>query len=381
MKDNGFTEKDIADRVGSVYSDKLKAAVNSRDADAIKKVIDTEVKLGRDKGAVLDSVKSAFSDDMKQAVTDRNAKEVRDIIGIEKSVGVDTSKVKGSIKDAISDDYKATFNDNDIKSRRVLDNFMKDVGYNDLEVKAHRISFEKGYIRYKVWKEYKKNGYSSALRLANKYVAEYPNTYDKKYIYGAIQDAIRENRILYADKKRSHLFVRGERLQLPNSLYEQDFTDNIEHFWENVKYEVEKKSGKIVTSSGEIKGKTIGDAIAEAQKKKNEDIRYSAKDSWLTHVSTPEQEARKAAKKQLAENDKLQAKITQLKGEFKLTKGMVPDPKKIRQLSDELLKDYTSNVNRDDLIEGLTELYGMMSKKEALTGEELYVCSLQNRIS
>ena len=50
---------------------------------------------------------------------------------------------------------------------------------------------------------------------------------------------------------------------------------------------------------------------------------------------------------------------------------MVPDPKKIRQLSDELLKDYTSNVNRDDLIEGLTELYGMMSKKEALTGEEL----------
>jgi len=77
------------------------------------------------------------------------------------------------------------------------------------------------------WAEFaRENGYDGVIFRKLRDIGRY----DKKYIYGAIQDAIRENRILYADKKRSHLFVRGERLQLPNSLYEQDFTDNIEHF-------------------------------------------------------------------------------------------------------------------------------------------------------
>jgi hypothetical protein len=39
-----------------------------------------------------------------------------------------------------------------------------------------------------------------------------------------------------ADKKRSHLVIGGtERSSLDGRNY--DFADNIEHFWENVKYE------------------------------------------------------------------------------------------------------------------------------------------------
>ena len=62
------------------------------------------------------------------------------------------------------------------------------------------------------------------------------NSYGKNYIEGSIKDAFADNRILFVDKKRSLLTVRGERLQLPNSLYGNDFTNNIDNFWANVNY-------------------------------------------------------------------------------------------------------------------------------------------------
>lgn len=52
----------------------------------------------------------------------------------------------------------------------------------------------------------------------------------------------KDNRMLFADKKRSLLTVRGERYQLPNGLYSIDFSDNIRHFWENVNYMHRKQS-------------------------------------------------------------------------------------------------------------------------------------------
>ena len=45
---------------------------------------------------------------------------------------------------------------------------------------------------------------------------------------------------------------------MPNSLYERDFTGNIEHFGENVKYEAEKKFGKIVISQLGFSGVSYG---------------------------------------------------------------------------------------------------------------------------
>lgn len=60
--------------------------------------------------------------------------------------------------------------------------------------------------------------------------------FGKDYIEGQIQDAYAEDRILYVDKKRSHIVAGGTNKRLV-SRRDSDFKNNIDAFWANVNYE------------------------------------------------------------------------------------------------------------------------------------------------
>lgn len=73
---------------------------------------------------------------------------------------------------------------------------------------------------------------------ANKSITVYP----KSDALNAISDAAASGRILYIDKKRSHVLHSGRKgSNYPTTISEADFSNNIRSFWDNVKW---KKSGK-----------------------------------------------------------------------------------------------------------------------------------------
>lgn len=73
---------------------------------------------------------------------------------------------------------------------------------------------------------------------ANKSITVYP----KSDALNAVSDAAASGRILYIDKKRSHVLHSGRKgANYPTTISEADFSNNIRSFWDNVKW---KKSGK-----------------------------------------------------------------------------------------------------------------------------------------
>lgn len=73
---------------------------------------------------------------------------------------------------------------------------------------------------------------------ANKSITVYP----KSDALNAVSDAAASGRILYIDKKRSHVLHSGRKgANYPTTISEADFSNNIRNFWDNVKW---KKSGK-----------------------------------------------------------------------------------------------------------------------------------------
>jgi hypothetical protein len=177
LKDSGVKDKQIQSAVKKNYKSELDKAIANHDTKTIKDIIAEETKNGISKEKVMGTVKTAFNKQMKTALASFDVDTIKTVVKSMKDVGLDTSRVKSSMKTGVTDAYKATFEHHDPKTRKKIDSLLSDLGYTKLEVASHRVSYEKGYARYKVWREYAKNGYDSAYKMAVKYCSKYPNIY------------------------------------------------------------------------------------------------------------------------------------------------------------------------------------------------------------
>ena len=109
-------------------------------------------------------------------------------------------------------------------------------------------------------------------------------SYGKEKIQSLINNAIAENRVLFADKKRSLTNVRSEGFQLPNSLYVQDFDNNIQKFWADVKY----LNGENRISNEKTPNNSFERAFKKAMDEKNR--KYSVSNIPLQKSILPDNE-------------------------------------------------------------------------------------------
>lgn len=113
---------------------------------------------------------------------------------------------------------------------------------------------------------------------ANKSITVYP----KSDALNAVSDAAASGRILYIDKKRSHVLHSGRKgANYPTTISEADFSNNIRSFWDNVKWKKSGKTEMIFDSNSKVE--------PEWKKKLRE---YNTEDSYsVDDAVTTEEEA------------------------------------------------------------------------------------------
>ena len=85
----------------------------------------------------------------------------------------------------------------------------------------------------------------------------------------------------------------------------------------------------------------------------DKDIRYSIK------------ETDRSTQKLLRENKKYKQLVADLKQQMRLSKGRIPDKGEINKYVNRLRAEYSSKVDKEQLINALTNLYGYMAEKDA----------------
>lgn len=101
--------------------------------------------------------------------------------------------------------------------------------------------------------------------------------YGKDYIKGQVQDAIADNRMLFVDKKRSHVIDGGISVRFADG-HQSDFKNNINDFWANVNYEKSKGSYSLSYSQDEMdahRAELENDAEANYGEKYTDDFNES----------------------------------------------------------------------------------------------------------
>lgn len=150
-------------------------------------------------------------------------------------------------------------------------------------------------------------------------------TYGKDYIEGQINDALAEDRILFMDKKRSHIVAGGTSFQLARRR-NFDFKDNINNFWAEVNYEEWKKNNK---------------------------GQYSLRESLEDYD---------------VENAKLREKVDKLRAQMKLSHGTILQDKDSARIARELLDmpGYMGGLKLNDINKQLKNIYALLAKDETM---------------
>lgn len=153
---------------------------------------------------------------------------------------------------------------------------------------------------------------------ANKSITVYP----KSDALNAISDAAASGRILYIDKKRSHVLHSGRKgSNYPTTISEADFSNNIRSFWDNVKW---KKSGKT-----EMSFDSNTKAEPEWKKKLRE---YNTEDSYsVDDAVTTEEEAQHRRDFQKIVTGESLRKLNERKTKLE---GVIEGYKRIDELAD-----------------------------------------------
>ncbi len=153
---------------------------------------------------------------------------------------------------------------------------------------------------------------------ANKSITVYP----KSDALNAVSDAAASGRILYIDKKRSHVLHSGRKgANYPTTISEADFTDNIRSFWDNVKW---KKSGKT---------EMIFDSNSKAEPEWKKKLReYNTGDSYsIDDTITTEEEAQHRRDFQKIVTGESLRKLNERKTKLE---GVIEGYKRIDELAD-----------------------------------------------
>lgn len=124
---------------------------------------------------------------------------------------------------------------------------------------------------------------------ANKVVT----AFGRDYVQGLIHKAVGENKIMYADKKRSHLVSGGTDLMWFSGR-NYDFKDNIQKFWDNVNYLQNKRPVMTSTETSEI-GTNMAEAFAKAERDRSQ-TKFSLSDNKGRKLSEGQQEYFKDSK-------------------------------------------------------------------------------------
>lgn len=153
---------------------------------------------------------------------------------------------------------------------------------------------------------------------ANKSITVYP----KSDALNAVSDAAASGRILYIDKKRSHVLHSGRKgANYPTTISEADFSNNIRSFWDNVKW---KKSGKT---------EMIFDSNTKAEPEWKKKLReYNTEDSYsVDDAVTTEEEAQHRRDFQKIVTGESLRKLNERKTKLE---GVIEGYKRIDELAD-----------------------------------------------
>lgn len=157
---------------------------------------------------------------------------------------------------------------------------------------------------------------------ANKSITVYP----KSDALNAVSDAAASGRILYIDKKRSHVLHSGRKgANYPTTISEADFSNNIRSFWDNVKW---KKSGKAEMSF---------DSNTKTEPEWKQKLReYNAGDSYsIDDTITTEEEAQHRRDFQKIVTGESLRKLNERKTKLE---GVIEGYKRIDKLADHQTK-------------------------------------------
>lgn len=153
---------------------------------------------------------------------------------------------------------------------------------------------------------------------ANKSITVYP----KSDALNAVSDAAASGRILYIDKKRSHVLHSGRKgANYPTTISEADFNNNIRSFWDNVKWKKSGKTEMIFDSNSKVE--------PEWKKKLRE---YNTEDSYsVDDAVTTEEEAQHRRDFQKIVTGESLRKLNERKTKLE---GVIEGYKRIDELAD-----------------------------------------------
>ena len=166
-----------------------KTALKQGDTTAIKYIKkDLTDNVGVKPERLSNVVKNIYSDRLKAAIATYDADKVLKLIATEKAHGADTSKMLDTIVYKTTEDYKKTYDleNDDPKTRAKIDNFLLGIGYTKKEIKARQERYNRGWARYQVYMVYKHYGYNKAYAEAAYYCRKYPGIYKdaRSMMYG-----------------------------------------------------------------------------------------------------------------------------------------------------------------------------------------------------